>query len=102
MSDRYNPPYIDDEEQALIESLESVDVEQLDPPSGERTHQLRRAAHEHMNRASAKMNIRISPEELQLIKERADREGLRYQALVKSVLHKYITGQLEESKRGST
>lgn len=101
MSDRYNPPYIDDEEQELIESLEQVDVEQLERPSEERTHQLRRAAREHTNRASAKMNIRISPEELQLIKERADREGLRYQALVKSVLHKYITGQLVESKRGS-
>lgn len=101
MIDRYDPPYLDDEERELIESLEQVDVERLERPSRERAHQLRHAAHEHLNRASAKMNIRISPEELQLIKERADREGLKYQALVKSVLHKYITGQLVESTRGS-
>ena len=95
MIDRYDPPYLDDEERELIESLEQVDVERLERPSRERAHQLRHAAHEHLNRASAKMNI------LQLIKERADREGLKYQALVKSVLHKYITGQLVESTRGS-
>jgi predicted DNA binding CopG/RHH family protein len=43
-----------------------------------------------------KMNIRIDPYELEKIKERAAREGLRYQTFVKSVLHKYITGQLVE------
>jgi len=47
------------------------------------------------------VNIRISAEELRLIKERANREDLRYQTLVKSVLHKYVTGQLVESRHGS-
>ena len=42
------------------------------------------------------MNIRISTAELGRIKARAAREGLKYQALVKSVLHKYVTGQLVE------
>ena len=101
MSDRYDPPYVDDEEQDIMESLEDVDVDRTDRPSKERVQELRTAAREHLNRASAKMNIRISPEELELIKQRADREGLKYQALVKSVLHKYLTGQLVESRRGS-
>ena len=100
MPDRYNPPYIDDEEREPIESLDDVAVEILDRPSSERIRQLQQAAHEHINRASAKMNIRIAPEDLQLIKDRADEEGLKYQTLVKSILHKYVTGQLVESRRG--
>lgn len=101
MSDRYDPLYVDDEEREIISSLEPVDVDQIGRPSRERVHELRKAAREYLNQASAKMNIRISPEELELIKERADREGLKYQTLVKSVLHKYVTGQLVESRRGS-
>lgn len=102
MSDRYDPPYIDDEEREMIGALEQLDVQHLQRPTRERVRRLRQAARDHMDRASANMNIRISPQELELIKQRADREGLKYQALVKSVLHKYITGQLVESKRGST
>jgi len=45
-----------------------------------------------------KMNIRIDPIELEKIKEYACREGLKYQSFVKSILHKYITGQLIEKK----
>jgi predicted DNA binding CopG/RHH family protein len=42
------------------------------------------------------MNIRIDPFELEQIKERAQEEGLKYSTLVKSVMHKYITGRLVE------
>ena len=42
------------------------------------------------------MNIRIDANELEKIKQQAEREGLRYQTLVKSVLRKYVTGQLVE------
>ena len=101
MNDRYDPPYMDDEEQELMESLDQTDVDRLDRPSDERVRKLRQTARQHMNRASANMNIRVTEEELRLIKERANQEGLKYQALVKSVLHKYVTGQLVESSRGS-
>ena len=48
----------------------------------------------------AKMNIRIASSELAQIKAKAEIEGLKYQTLVKSVLHKYVTGQLvEKAKR---
>ena len=46
------------------------------------------------------MNIRIASSELAQIKAKAEIEGLKYQTLVKSVLHKYVTGQLvEKAKR---
>ena len=44
------------------------------------------------------MNIRISSSELEKIKAVALQEGLKYQTFIKSVLHKYITGQLIEEK----
>jgi predicted DNA binding CopG/RHH family protein len=40
------------------------------------------------------MNIRINPYELKKIKEQAEKEGLKYQTFIKSIIHKYITGQL--------
>ena len=46
-----------------------------------------------------KMNIRIDPYELEKIKEIADNEGLKYQTFVKSIIHKYITGQLVEKRK---
>ena len=99
MNDRYDPQFIDDEERELIESLDEVEHRTLGKPDKGEMEKLRRAARSHLQRASAKMNIRIAPEELELIKRRADQEGLKYQSLVKSVMHKYVTGQLVESEK---
>ena len=40
-----------------------------------------------------RVNIRISELDLELLQERALIEGLPYQTLMSSVLHKYVTGQ---------
>ena len=89
--------YIDDDERELIESIEATPVEQLKPASPEHTDEIIRAAREHVRSDQTKMNVRISRSDLERIKERAAQEGLKYQSLVKSVLHKYVTGQLIES-----
>ena len=44
------------------------------------------------------MNIRISSSKLDKIKAKAEQEDLKYQTFIKSILHKYITGQLKEEK----
>ncbi len=41
-----------------------------------------------------RMNIRISKSDLNRIKARAAEEGLPYQTLVASVIHKYVSGSL--------
>lgn len=41
-----------------------------------------------------RVNIRISEVDLELLRERALIEGLPYQTLMASVLHKYVTGRL--------
>ena len=84
---------IDEEERDLAESLKRVEAEKIPKPSADTQSRLKAAAKQYL-RAEAKMNIRIDPRELQMIRERAAREGLKYQTLVKSVLHKYLTGQL--------
>ena len=91
----YDPKYIDSEEKKLIESIKRADVTKVKPPSKKLQGQLRKAARAYVERES-KMNIRIAPSELAQIKANAEREGLRYQTLVKSALHKYVTGQLIE------
>ena len=97
--DKYDPEYLDQEEKELIESIGEVDPGSLQKPSDELNRQLKTSAATYRKKHETKMNIRIDPEELEQIKKRAAREGLKYQTLVKSVLHKYITGQLVESRQ---
>lgn len=42
----------------------------------------------------ARVNIRMTEHELALVRAEADREGIPYQTLMSSILHKYLTGQL--------
>jgi predicted DNA binding CopG/RHH family protein len=45
-------------------------------------------------RKNKNINIRLSEMDLERIKSRADREGLPYQTLISSVLHKYVSDRL--------
>jgi predicted DNA binding CopG/RHH family protein len=95
---RYNPRYIDSEEKEIIGNLKNINVKALRKPSKKEQALIRKAAKSYVEKES-KMNIRIDPSELAQIKAKADSEGLKYQTLIKSVLHKYINGQLIEKKK---
>ncbi len=47
-------------------------------------------------RKDKRVNIRISEKDLTKIQKRALQEGLPYQTLMSSILHKFVTGQLKE------
>jgi predicted DNA binding CopG/RHH family protein len=47
-------------------------------------------------RKDKRVNIRISEKDLIDLQKRAMREGIPYQTLISSVLHKYISGVLSE------
>ena len=47
-------------------------------------------------RKDKRVNIRISEKDLTKIQKRALQEGLPYQTLISSILHKYVTGQLKQ------
>ena len=93
--------YIDNEEKELIESFNSVDFAEVKRPGREEQEKIVAAAQDFMNKET-KMNIRIDSYELARIKEFARNEGLKYQTLVKSIVHKYITGQLVEKRKISS
>ena len=44
------------------------------------------------------ISLRITNYDLEKLKERAEQEGLPYQTLITTVLHKYITNQLFEKE----
>jgi predicted DNA binding CopG/RHH family protein len=53
-----------------------------------------RAAAEATFRKDARINIRLSSKDLRALQARALKEGIPYQTLVASVLHKFVDGQL--------
>jgi len=48
-------------------------------------------------RKDRRLNIRISTKDLEAIQKRALEEGLPYQTLIASLLHKYASGRLREA-----
>ena len=50
------------------------------------------------SRKTKNINIRISEYDLVKLREISDREGIPYQTLVTSILHKYVSNQLVEEK----
>jgi len=42
-------------------------------------------------RKNARINIRLSTADLEMLKRRAAEEGLPYQSLITSILHKYVS-----------
>jgi predicted DNA binding CopG/RHH family protein len=86
--------YHDKKEQELIESIETGEwAEVPDMPSAiDEARQIARAT----TAKNERMNIRMNEGDLKALKARAMEQGLPYQTLVSSVLHKYVTGQLVE------
>jgi len=84
---------LDKEEQELSESVERGEWRSV-PNLKEEI----RNAKEYASATFAKnqrMNIRISKRDLDALKVKAMEEGIPYQTLAASVLHKYLTSRLE-------
>ncbi|MDA1372069.1 MAG: antitoxin [Proteobacteria bacterium] len=52
---------------------------------------------EAMFKKDARINIRLSSNDLRRLQKKALAEGIPYQTLVASILHKYVEGRLQES-----
>ncbi len=44
------------------------------------------------------ISLRVNNQDLNLLKVRAEREGIPYQTLISSILHKFVTEQLVDQK----
>ena len=54
------------------------------------------AAAKNTTRKDKRINIRISNRDLMAIQLKASEEGIPYQTLVSSIIHKYISGSLKD------
>lgn len=84
---------LDNEEQDLLEAYESGEFEST--LTDERREFLLSVAEESFKK-DKRINIRISSRDLEALQRRALEEGLPYQSLVSSVLHKYVSGSLKD------
>lgn len=82
---------LDEYESEILEAFESG---KLKPIQSQTDYQV--IAHNTM-RKNRKINIRISENDLSALQRRAAREGIPYQTLIGSVLHKFVSGFLKET-----
>jgi len=91
--------YYDDEERSLIESIENgewVPVGNLQSEIDE-AKEIARAT----RTKDTRINIRLASSDLKALKTKALEEGIPYQTLVSSVLHKYASDKLVNNKKES-
>ncbi len=85
---------LDNEEQEILDAFESGKLKRS-KNSKKQIEQHRQVA-ETTFKKDARINIRLSSRDLRSLQARALREGVPYQTLVSSVLHKFVDGQLIE------
>ena len=86
-----NEDKLDSEERDLLESYDRGEWQPVDDFEGEakRFREYARAT----VRKDARVNIRISSKDLEALQKKALEEGIPYQTLIASVLHKYVSGR---------
>lgn len=78
------------------ELLAAYEAGVLVPLPGKAELERLRAAARATGVKDKRVNIRLTSADLQGLQARALREGMPYQTLMASVLHKYVTGRLRE------
>ena len=88
---------LDDEELGILNAFESGKTIRSANASALMAAHAQYAA--NTLRKDARINIRLSTKDLKGIQSRALAEGIPYQTLAASVLHKYLEGRLVEATR---
>jgi predicted DNA binding CopG/RHH family protein len=89
-------PKLDAEEKELLESVERGEWKTVDNLAEEKA-MLREAARNTL-RKEKRINIRLSAKDLFDIQTAAAEEGMPYQTLISSIIHKYAAGSLIDRK----
>ena len=84
---------LDKSEQDLLAAFESGQLKSVLTPARKK---LIKSSAEQTVKKEKRINIRISGRDLDAIQRRALEEGIPYQTLVSSVLHKYVSGGLHD------
>ena len=83
---------LDSEEQEILEAFEKGELKRAKNAAQEMEQH--KAVAEATFKKDARINIRLSSRDLRSLQARALQEGIPYQTLVSSILHKYVHGQL--------
>ncbi|MBE0493655.1 MAG: hypothetical protein IBX48_04870 [Thiomicrospira sp.] len=86
---------LDDEEQSILEAFESNEFESV--LTDDRKTELMAIAQASIKK-DKRINIRIAQRDLDAIQRKAMQEGMPYQTLIASILHKYASGSLTEQR----
>ena len=86
-------PKLSKEEKEILKDFEAGEFKSVLTPRRKKTLQ---AAAEETFKKDKRINIRISSRDLESLQRRALEEGIPYQTLVSSVLHKYVSGGFQD------
>ena len=87
--------YLDDEERDLVESIERGEWKSVKNLKAEiQKHQ---EYARNTLRKDKRVNIRISSRDLESLQTKAVEDGIPYQTLMASVLHRFVAGRLKEA-----
>jgi predicted DNA binding CopG/RHH family protein len=86
--------YLDKEEKELIESIEKGEWKTIN----KKEHAKYISAADESLKKSKRINIRLSSKDLHDVQLKAIEEGLPYQTLITSLIHKYVSGKLKPVK----
>lgn len=87
--------YLDEEERDLVESIERGEWKSV--------RNLKQEIKKHQEyarntlRKDKRINIRISSRDLEALQAKAVEDGIPYQTLMASVLHRFVAGRLKET-----
>ncbi len=84
---------LDKSEKDILSAFEGDEFKSVLTPARKK---LIKSAAEQTVKKDKRINIRISGRDLDAIQRRALEEGIPYQTLVSSVLHKYVSGSLHD------
>jgi len=85
---------LDQEEKEILAAYEAGELKKS--MSASATQKRHKNYAEAMFRKDARINIRLPSKDLRSLQKRALAEGIPYQTLVASVLHKYVEGRLRD------
>ena len=84
---------LDEEEVKILQDFERGELTSINNFKEEK-RQLEEAAHNFLQK-DRRINIRISSRDLETLQKKAVKEGIPYQTLISSTLHKFVTGKLK-------
>ena len=87
---------LDEEEVKILQDFERGELTSINNFK-EAKRQLEEAAHNFLQK-DRRINIRISSRDLETLQKKAVKEGMPYQTLISSTLHKFVTGKLKSVK----